>query len=77
MSPSMTIKVVGHQWYTSPEFYPCDLDDQNLYSMAPRPLFLSIAKPKTKPVKDITSSTCTDIVAQGVTGSTVGIGSNA
>jgi hypothetical protein len=45
MSPSMTIKVVGHQWYTSPEFYPCDLDDQNLYSMAPRPLFLSIAKP--------------------------------
>ncbi len=40
-------------------------------------LFLSIAKPKTKPVKDITSSTCTDIVAQGVTGSTVGIGSNA
>ena len=73
MSPSMTIKVVGHQWYTVAEFCPCDLGDQILYSMAA----ISIAKPKAKPIKDIPHSTCTDIVVQGVTGSTVGLGSNA
>jgi heme/copper-type cytochrome/quinol oxidase subunit 2 len=72
ISPSMTIKVVGHQWYwTSDLIYSDTLDDLSYSTLA-----MILKKAKATPISRIPRSTNTALVTQGTTGSTVGLGSS-